>query len=135
MEKIEIKKPLTDKNSSTNVPGPSKPIKPGTKFSNLTVLRLAGKTDGGHYRYECLCNCGGICTPRGVQLTNGRSKSCGRCSTNKSSIQKIEMPNTNSSNAVWLDNDRLYIMSDALIIKAKLDSHSEPLILVNQIEE
>jgi len=56
---------------------PAIPIAPGDVFGRLTVLASAGPDKHGALRYDARCECGERTTVRGVDLTHGRTKSCG----------------------------------------------------------
>jgi hypothetical protein len=46
-------------------------------FGRLIVLDLAGITDDGKHRWECLCECGGRTVAQGHDLLRGHTQSCG----------------------------------------------------------
>lgn len=47
------------------------------RFGKLLVLNNAGKKDGRHYFWNCLCDCGKTVTIEGSRLRSGNTKSCG----------------------------------------------------------
>lgn len=49
----------------------------GKRFGRLTVLGMSGKKDRTNYTWDCLCDCGNICSVRGSNLTAGQTNSCG----------------------------------------------------------
>ena len=49
----------------------------GQTFGELTVLSHAGSDASGKARWNCRCECGGTSTPLGINLTSGKSRSCG----------------------------------------------------------
>lgn len=49
----------------------------GSKFSQLTVVSLAGRTQWKELLWHCLCDCGNVSTVRGKSLRSGRTRSCG----------------------------------------------------------
>jgi hypothetical protein len=49
----------------------------GQHFGRLTAIKLAGKTEGGNYRWECSCECGKSVVVVGGHLRSGHTKSCG----------------------------------------------------------
>lgn len=49
----------------------------GQKFNKLTVLERVGKTDGGRYLFNCLCDCGISKIYEGRYVKSGKVKSCG----------------------------------------------------------
>ena len=50
----------------------------GKKIGRLTVIRPAGKTKCGNYKWECLCDCGKAVVVKSGSLTrDGGTKSCG----------------------------------------------------------
>lgn len=48
----------------------------GLAYGRLTVLGLVGKR-GKHYRWHCICTCGGAAIVTSTHLSSGHSKSCG----------------------------------------------------------
>lgn len=53
-----------------------KHIEPGVHFGRLTVQRFSG-IHNRHACWECLCECGAMCSVRGSLLRNGTRKQCG----------------------------------------------------------
>lgn len=51
----------------------------GKVFNDLTVVRKTTERQNGHVIYECRCICGNTTRVRGTRLTNGITKSCGKC--------------------------------------------------------
>lgn len=49
----------------------------GQVFGKLTVLGEDGRTESGHVRYRCICECGRETTARGSDLIKGCYTSCG----------------------------------------------------------
>ena len=49
----------------------------GMKFGRLTVLRKHDKTNSGHLRWLCECECGNKTIVYGICLKRGTTKSCG----------------------------------------------------------
>jgi len=50
----------------------------GRRFGMLKVQKFAGSHVNGHHAlWECLCDCGVVCTVRGSQLRAGHIVSCG----------------------------------------------------------
>ena len=49
----------------------------GQRFERWTVIEKAGSNKSGQVLWQCLCNCGNERIVIGVNLTSGRSKSCG----------------------------------------------------------
>ena len=49
----------------------------GRVFGRLKVLSRIGNQNGRNLSWTCLCECGKICTPLGVNLRSGGTKSCG----------------------------------------------------------
>ncbi len=49
----------------------------GRKFGLLTVESFGGRSAGGHFKWACVCECGGRCTPFASNLLRGLSSSCG----------------------------------------------------------
>jgi hypothetical protein len=49
----------------------------GLRFGRLTVLGDSGIRKGRKVAWLCKCDCGGITQVRGIQLTSGKTKSCG----------------------------------------------------------
>lgn len=49
----------------------------GERFGKLYVVSRACNSKSNHAQWNCICDCGNGCIVRGVQLTRGRSKSCG----------------------------------------------------------
>jgi hypothetical protein len=60
----------------------------GRRFGRLLVTSLFGKTDGYNYRWNCLCDCGKTSIVQAGTLKNGRTKSCG-CLTIEKSIVRL----------------------------------------------
>ena len=54
----------------------SSPVKIGDKYSLLTVIDRADKTDKNS-KWKCICECGNISYVRTFSLTRGEVKSCG----------------------------------------------------------
>ena len=54
----------------------TKPIKAGSQFGRLTVLKPEGRK-GGQIAYRCLCDCGAETVVRSADLRSGNTKSCG----------------------------------------------------------
>lgn len=52
-------------------------IQAGDQFGRLTVAARAGKDNGGHDLWLCLCECGNRKIIAGYNLTSGAIKSCG----------------------------------------------------------
>ena len=90
----------------------------GKKFGRLTVLKNSGQKSGGHFLWECKCDCGNIKLIDASHLVTGLTKSCG-CLFNDTKInnltgkhfgkltvlQKAQKPeglNYNDTNAWWL---------------------------------
>lgn len=48
----------------------------GSRYGRLTILGELPVKDG-HRIYECLCDCGNICTPRGSAIKSGNTVACG----------------------------------------------------------
>ena len=48
----------------------------GQRFGRLTVIKFAG-TKKGHAMWDCLCDCGKLCTTYGRMLVGGHKMSCG----------------------------------------------------------
>ena len=51
-------------------------MKPGQRFGRLITLRRE-KNRGGHQRWECRCDCGGVTVTDAANLASGVTKSCG----------------------------------------------------------
>lgn len=49
----------------------------GKKFGRLMVLKLAGKSKPGAYKWSCICDCGASAVILGSLLRDGCTKSCG----------------------------------------------------------
>ena len=49
----------------------------GQKFGRLLVLRCVDNTTSKAVLWECLCECGKICTVKGILLRRENTKSCG----------------------------------------------------------
>lgn len=49
----------------------------GKTFNRITVIRRAGRTNAGKAKWFCLCSCGTEFVAVGVDIKNGRIKSCG----------------------------------------------------------
>ena len=49
----------------------------GLRFGRLLVITAADKSQDGHLRWSCRCDCGNHCTVLGKYLRNGRTRSCG----------------------------------------------------------
>lgn len=47
------------------------------RFGRLTVIGMSGEKSRTNYVWDCLCDCGNICSVRGSNLTAGQTKSCG----------------------------------------------------------
>jgi hypothetical protein len=48
-----------------------------TKFGRLLTIDVAGKTDDGHYLWNCICECGNNFVGNSKTLLSGLTKSCG----------------------------------------------------------
>lgn len=56
----------------------SKPLDlAGRKFGDLIAIKRIKSKDGRHRRWMCKCSCGKITKPLVINLTKGRTKSCG----------------------------------------------------------
>lgn len=62
-----------------NISGKAKDLI-GLTFGDWTVLKRA-QTSNKHPYWTCKCLCGNVKDVRGDHLTNGRSKSCGKCTS------------------------------------------------------
>jgi hypothetical protein len=49
----------------------------GKRFGRLTVLNDTGNRKNRKVLWKCLCDCGKVVSVRSVQLTGGKTKSCG----------------------------------------------------------
>jgi hypothetical protein len=49
----------------------------GARFGRLTVLKDSGERKNRKVLWKCICDCGKAVNVRGVQLTMGKTKSCG----------------------------------------------------------
>ena len=49
----------------------------GEKYGKLTILSRAPVGPGGRAMWTCRCDCGNIVEVAGVQLRNGKTRSCG----------------------------------------------------------
>jgi len=49
----------------------------GRTFGRLTVIRKAGKTKCGNYKWECICSCGNTIVTKSGSLVRGDTNSCG----------------------------------------------------------
>ena len=59
----------------------------GNKYGKLTVIKeIKERDEQGKILYRCLCECGNSCNVKAINLTKGKTKSCG-CSTYNSSIK------------------------------------------------
>lgn len=95
-----------------------KPIKPGTKFGKLTVLKRIGSTTWKGNRcalYLCECTCGKTIEVSSSNLKRGNSKSCGHMTqerlsvlnSDKSMIKKHETRNRTD----WVEKTSLSAIS------------------------
>ena len=53
----------------------------GKRYGHVVVLEITDKRDkcNGSVIWKCKCDCGRIFYPRGSNLRNGNTRSCGRC--------------------------------------------------------
>ena len=49
----------------------------GQRFGKLIVFEEAGRSDDGHVKWKCRCDCGNVTTVIGSLLVKGATKSCG----------------------------------------------------------
>ena len=49
----------------------------GNKYNMLTLIKNVGKNRHGKYVWECLCDCGNVCTIVGGDIRSGQARSCG----------------------------------------------------------
>jgi len=73
----------------------------GQRFGKLVAVRPTDERSGTHIVWECLCDCGATTYVSSVQLTTGKTKSCG-CLRRKS-LQSVS-PSNNSLEKVAVEN-------------------------------
>ena len=59
----------------------------GQTFGRLTVIKQAGRYGDGKVLWKCRCECGKERIVHGVDLSRGRTKSCGCFGRNQASIR------------------------------------------------
>jgi predicted DNA-binding protein (UPF0251 family) len=60
----------------------------GQKFGRLTILSHGGSDDFGHARWNCRCQCGALSVALGINLSSGKTLSCGSC-RNQETAEKV----------------------------------------------
>lgn len=55
----------------------------GQKFGSLTVIDEAGRAKNRNVLWKCRCDCGREVLVQSGNITNGHTKSCGHCPTNR----------------------------------------------------
>jgi len=73
----------------------------GQRFGKIVAVRPTDERSGTHIVWECLCDCGATTYVSSVQLTTGKTKSCG-CLRRKS-LQSVS-PSNNSLEKVAVEN-------------------------------
>jgi len=59
----------------------------GKTFGRLTVIKEAGRSKGKQVLWKCRCRCGKERIVHGVDLSRGRTKSCGCFGQNQASMR------------------------------------------------
>lgn len=60
------------------------------RFGRLVVLDKAEKTKDGHSKWRCRCDCGKDTIVIGINLTSGRTSSCG-CLRNEKTTERLSI--------------------------------------------
>lgn len=75
----------------------------GQRFGKLTVVKIDKKSNDGHYKWLCKCDCGAKKSILGKSLNSGKTKSCG-CLIREKTINRNLIHNMSKTRiySIWI---------------------------------